>query len=73
MLVRTQGIARKTHLHPRTSPLLRVSHMLMLICAFLRRYVIWCAKARYIDRLCSAADLLIEAAGNRLGRCPPDR
>jgi hypothetical protein len=34
-----------------------------LVCIFLRRYVIWCAKARRFDRLRNAVDLLIEVAG----------
>jgi hypothetical protein len=34
-----------------------------LVCIFLRRYVIWCAKARRFDRLRNSLDLLVEVAG----------
>ena len=36
-----------------------------LACVFLRRYVIWCAKARRFDRLRDAVDLLIEVTGDK--------
>ena len=36
-----------------------------LVCVFLRRYVIWCAKARHFDRLRNALDLLTEIASSR--------
>jgi len=35
-----------------------------LVCVFLRRYVLWCAKARRFDRLRNAIDLLAEVAAN---------
>lgn len=45
----------------------------MLVSVFLRRYLIWCAKARRFERLRNAADLLIEVVGTGPGHCPPDR
>lgn len=39
-----------------------------LVCIFLRRYVIWCARARRFDRLRNAVDLLLEVAA---GAQPP--
>jgi hypothetical protein len=45
----------------------------ILVCVFLRRYPIWCAKARHFGRLRNGTNLLIEVAGTRPGHCPPDR
>jgi hypothetical protein len=38
-----------------------------LVCVFLRRYIVWCAKARRFDRLRNAMDLLVEVAACRTG------
>jgi hypothetical protein len=36
-----------------------------LVCMFLKRYVVWCAKTRRVDRLRNAVDLLVELAAAR--------
>jgi hypothetical protein len=33
-----------------------------LVCMFLKRYVVWCARTRRVDRLRNAVDLLVELA-----------
>lgn len=56
---------RELHVHAyRTAPGITPAER-MLVCVFLRRYVIWCAKARHFDRLRNGADLLIEVAASR--------
>jgi len=42
-----------------------VSHPPTLVCVFLRRYVIWSAKARRLDRLRDATALPIARVGTR--------
>jgi hypothetical protein len=36
-----------------------------LVCMFLERYVVWCARARHVDRVRNAVDLLVELAAAR--------
>ena len=56
----TDGRDLRVHAH-RTPPGITPAERI-LVCAFLRRYVIWCAKARHVGRLRNAVDLLIEVA-----------
>jgi hypothetical protein len=50
------------HLHPHLVPRSVTSAERALVCLFLMRYVLWCAKARRFDRLRNAVDLLSEVA-----------
>ena len=55
---------RELHVYAhRTSPGIAPAER-VLVCLFLRRYVVWCAKARRVDRLRNAVDLLIEVAAS---------
>ena len=58
----TDGPELHVHAH-RTPPGITPAER-TLVCAFLRRYVIWCAKARRFDRLRNATDLLTDVAAN---------
>ena len=51
------------HVHAHRTPPGILPAERALMCIFLRRYVIWCAKARRFDRLRNALDLMIEVAG----------
>jgi len=53
---------RELHVHAHTTPPGITAAERTLVCVFLRRYVVWCAKARRVDRLRNAVDLLIEVA-----------
>ena len=66
----TDGRELRVHAH-RVPPGISLAER-ALVCVFLRRYVIWCAKARHFDRLRNATDLLTEMAGTGLGGCSPD-
>ena len=50
------------HIHPHRTPLGVTPGERALVCIFLRRYVVWCAKVRRFDHLRNATDLLIEVA-----------
>jgi len=50
------------HVHAHRAPPGILPAERALVCIFLRRYVIWCARARRFDRLRNAIDLLIEVA-----------
>jgi len=41
-----------------------------LVCLFLKRYVVWCARARRIDRIRNAVELLAEVAAATPARAP---
>jgi hypothetical protein len=55
---------RYLHVHAHRTPPGITPAERILVCAFLRRYVIWCARARRFDRLRNAVDLLLEVAAN---------
>jgi hypothetical protein len=56
------------HVHAHRAPSGVTADERTLVCIFLRRYVIWCAKARHFDRLRNALDLLIELAGGAISQ-----
>ena len=47
------------HLHPQRSRAIDSTER-WLVCVFLRRYVIWCARRRDIDRARNSLDLMVE-------------
>ncbi|MDQ2916586.1 MAG: hypothetical protein M3R40_05400 [Pseudomonadota bacterium] len=53
---------RELHVHPHRSPSDVTSAERALVCLFLKRYVLWCARAWRCDRLRNALDLLNEVA-----------
>jgi len=53
---------RELHVHAHRTPPGITAAERTLVCVFLRRYLVWCAKARRVDRLRNAVDLLIEVA-----------
>lgn len=50
------------HVHPHRKRRGMKPGELALVCLFLRRYVVWCAKAQRIERARNAIDLLLEVA-----------
>lgn len=65
----TPTIGRDLHVHAHRTPPGITPAERILVCVFLRRHLIWRAKARRFDRLRNAADLLSEVAAIRPGHC----
>jgi hypothetical protein len=50
--------------HPQRAPGGITAAERRLVCVFLKRYVVWCAKARRVERLRNAVELLAELAAS---------
>jgi hypothetical protein len=55
-------VGRELVVHPQRAPQGVTADERRLVCVFLKRYVVWCAKARRVDRLSNAVELLVEVA-----------